>query len=152
MDSIYHFYYISDKLACSGQPTEEQLTRLATLNYTCIINLGLLHQKYSLPDESSLVQSLGMRYIHLPVSFENPTMEDLQNFLAVMSEMKDEKILVHCAANYRASCFLHLYLFYTNAIEAADIDNAVLNVWQPNSVWQHFMEEGIRYINHLHEN
>ena len=43
MRGIYHFEKVSDKLACAGQPTEEQFRQVVAGQYDVVINLGLLN-------------------------------------------------------------------------------------------------------------
>ena len=143
---IINFYKIADTLACSGQPTEAQVKDLAAQQFRVVVNLGLSDAKYSLPDEASLVENSGMDYCHIPVLFDNPQIDDLVAFIDYMNKHVGEKILVHCAANYRASCFTALYLYYIKDISREEIDDLVGNVWQPDHVWQSFLEEGIAYI------
>jgi protein tyrosine phosphatase (PTP) superfamily phosphohydrolase (DUF442 family) len=111
MSRIYNFEKVSDLLACSGQPTEDQLKQLADEKYEAIVNLGLLNTKYALPGEAAIVEALGMEYFHIPVIFEKPQISELTDFINYMNSNADKKILVHCAANYRASAFMGLPFF-----------------------------------------
>ena len=78
---IFNFLSINLSLSTSGQPTEAQLSSLADQGYEVIINLALQNDpRYSLPDETGLVTSLGMQYIHIPVQFDSPTELDLELF------------------------------------------------------------------------
>ena len=75
-----------------------------------VINLALHdHPRYSLRDEPGAVKSLGMTYVHIPVLFEAPTEYGLQAFFAAMQQHQHEKVLIHCAANIRATAFLGLH-------------------------------------------
>ena len=134
-------------LSCSGQPTEEQIKALAAQQYQVVVNLGLSDTKYSLPDESASVKQLGMNYYHIPVLFDDPQINDLDVFIKYMDEHAGKKTLVHCAANYRASCFTALYLYYLKEIDEEEITNIVGEVWQPDHIWESFLEEGIAHIN-----
>ena len=50
-----------------------------------------------------------MTYIHIPVDFQNPTDQDFEQFCAVMEQLKDDRVHVHCIANYRVSAFFYRY-------------------------------------------
>ena len=134
-------------LACSGQPTEEQIKALSAQQYQVVINLGLCDAKYSLPDEATSVKQLGMDYYHIPVLFDDPQIDDVAVFIKCMDENAGKKALVHCAANYRASCFTALYLYYLKEINDEEITNIVGEIWQPDHKWESFLEEGVAYIN-----
>lgn len=146
MPAIRNFYKVTDILACSGQPNEAQLQQLAAAGYKVIVNLGLLNTVYALPNEAALVTGLGMEYYHIPVQFDDPQISELTDFISYMNQHKGEKILVHCAANYRASVFIGLYLLSTGEITADELQDFVEDAWQPNLVWQLFLDEGAEYI------
>jgi len=146
MRGIYHFYKVSDQLACAGQPTEEQLRELAAENYRVIINLGLLNTRYALPDEAGLVKELGIDYYHIPVNFEKPLLTELKDFITLMNRNQDKKMLVHCAANYRASVFTGLYLLVAGHMNKEEMENFIDDVWQPNTVWQDFLSKGLDFV------
>jgi len=149
MRPIYNFQEVNDQLACSGQPTEEQLQIIADEGYKVVINLGLAGTKYSLPDEAASIAGLGLVYHHIPVQFESPRLQELEDFLSIMKRHQDGKILVHCAANYRASCFTGLYLLATRQFDQDEMDDFIANIWQPDNVWQQFMEEGVGWLTKL---
>jgi uncharacterized protein (TIGR01244 family) len=146
MAAIYNFYQVNDKLACSGQPHEEQLASIAGEGYQTVINLGLHDGKYALADEAASVKALGMNYRHIPVQFDNPQLDELDTFIAEMKQHTDEKICVHCAANYRASCFTGLYLLATGQLSVDGMNDFIANIWQPDAVWQQFIDEGIDHL------
>jgi len=146
MKPIYQFEQISDHLACSGQPTEEQFKEFVAGKFDVVINLGLLDTKYALENEKKLVLSLGMEYHHIPVVFEDPQLNELFLFTSHMDQNAGKKILVHCAANYRASAFLGLYLFAKERLQEEEVNDFVEDVWQPNTTWTKFIAEGIDHI------
>ena len=146
MKPIYQFEQISDHLACSGQPTEEQFKEFVAGKFDIVINLGLLDTKYALENEKKLVLSLGMDYFHIPVVFEDPRLSELLLFISHMYQNEGKNILVHCAANYRASTFVGLYLFANESLQEEEVRDFVEDVWQPNTTWSKFLAEGIDHI------
>jgi protein tyrosine phosphatase (PTP) superfamily phosphohydrolase (DUF442 family) len=146
MPSIYNNHQISNMLSCSGQPNEDQLMSIAGKGCRVIINLGLTEGKYALKDEANSVKALGLTYHHIPVKFESPQIDDLAAFIAVMDKHLSEKTLVHCAANYRASCFTGLYLLFKNEMNEEEMTAFIEGIWQPDAVWEDFMEQGLEYI------
>ena len=149
MEYPRNFYSVSDTLACSGQPTEEQLKELAAQQYKVVANLGLSNTEYSLTDEAHSVANLNMSYLHIPVEFGSPDISDLSTFIQYMDKNNGQKTLVHCAANYRAVCFTALYLYYKFVKSEEEIKDMINNIWQPNAVWELFLEDGIDHINNL---
>lgn len=64
----------------------------------------------AITDEGSVVTSLGMKYVHIPVPLDRPTKEHLRSFIRVMRAMDGEKVWVHCVVNARVSAFMYQYL------------------------------------------
>ena len=146
MNSVYNFHKVSALLACAGQPTESQVAAIAGDGYKAVINLGLADGKYALNNEAASVIGLGMEYYHIPVSFNNPQISELAAFIMLMYKCRDEKIFVHCAANYRASVFTGLYLFATGTLNEDGLQEFIEGIWQPDPLWQLFIEEGLEWL------
>jgi len=106
-EAIYNWQRLDNRITTSGQPTEKQLADIHALGVRHIVNLGLHTHEKALPDESASVSRLGMTYIHIPVDFQNPTDDDFDQFCAVMEQLKEVPVHVHCIANYRVSAFFY---------------------------------------------
>lgn len=140
IEGIKDFLAISPCLVTAGQPTEQQLRELAVQGFEGVINLGLLDPRYCLEDEAGLVQALGLAYLHIPVQFQTPQAADFAQFLAAMDGFEGRKVLVHCAANRRASCFVALYGQARLAWTAPEADALIEQIWQPDRVWAELIE------------
>ncbi len=139
IEDICAFVSLSDKLATAGQPSEEQIPTLAENGFNVVINLGLQDPRYCIPDEEGLVTWYGMSYHHIPVEFSTPTKEDINKFFQVMDDCQDEKVFVHCAANYRASCFVAMYGQARYGWSERQAMEFIRGVWEPDRVWLEFM-------------
>lgn len=106
---IFNFIQVNDAVITGGQPTTEQLQAVAAEGYATVINLFPFNPARSLPDEAGLVRSLGMAYEHIPVDWDSPTDADLAAFEQIMLQRAGGRILIHCAANYRATAFYSLF-------------------------------------------
>jgi protein tyrosine phosphatase (PTP) superfamily phosphohydrolase (DUF442 family) len=96
LSDIYNFRKLSPLLAASGQPDEEELTDIAGAGYTVVLSIALHDDpSYSLLDERSTVEGLGLMYVHIPVDFAALTDEDFEMFVAVMDENQKRAMLVH---------------------------------------------------------
>lgn len=92
VSEIYNFRSIDDMLSTSGQPNESQLRSVAAGGYEVIINLALHDDpRYSLQDEMTLVEGLGLEYIHIPVQFDRPQEDDLLSFYQALEKYKHKK-------------------------------------------------------------
>ncbi len=138
-ESIHNWYRLDERLTTSGQPTAAQLAGIRDLGVRHIVNLALHGQDHALPGEAEIVADLGITYIHIPVVFQNPTEADFARFCAVMEELKDVPVHVHCIANYRVSAFFYRYrrdvLGWDEALARAEMEMC----WQPNAVWAKFI-------------
>lgn len=139
VEDVCAFVPVSDTLATAGQPSEAQLSDLSKAGFEVVINLGLQDPRYCLPDEGRVVTQLGMSYHHIPVEFSKPTAEDLSKFFDVMDRCRGRKVLVHCAANYRVSCFVSVYAQARLGWSEGEAMAFVRDVWEPDETWLQFM-------------
>jgi protein tyrosine phosphatase (PTP) superfamily phosphohydrolase (DUF442 family) len=89
--------------------------------------------------EAASVARLGMTYIHIPVDFQNPTDQDFDQFCAVMEQLKDVPVHVHCIANARVSAFFYRYRRDVLGIDETQARTEMEAVWQPNAIWTAFV-------------
>lgn len=139
VETIRNFLAIDDRLGSAGQPSEDELREVAAAGYAAVVNLGLLDPRYCLADEAGLVASLGLRYRHIPVSFDAPDVEHFRAFVAAMDAEKNAKVLVHCAANYRVSSFLAVYGEMRMGWTREQADAHARSLWPLNDVWTEFL-------------
>lgn len=73
------------------------------------------------------VEFLGMRYIYIPVAWEQPRRSD-------------------CAANKRVSVFMALYRRLRHDWAPGATLPDVQAIWEPDAVWRQFMEEMMQQL------
>lgn len=76
--AIYHFLKLSDQVSTAGQPTAAQFSVIQEAGYQVVINLAPLQSSNALPNEQTIVEALGMEYIHIPVLWDDPTPENFR--------------------------------------------------------------------------
>jgi protein tyrosine phosphatase (PTP) superfamily phosphohydrolase (DUF442 family) len=142
MNEIRNYIQMTPTVGTSGQPTVQQFRDIAEAGYSTVINLAMPDSDDAVPDEGSLVTSLGMKYIHIPVPFDNPTKEHLRSFLRVMRALDGEKVWVHCVVNARVSAFMFQYLRMDKGFSDDAARNQLLRRWEPRMdvVWKRFMQ------------
>jgi uncharacterized protein (TIGR01244 family) len=142
---IYNYQFLNENLSSSGMPTAEQMKEVAEAGTQVVINLAPAIVKDALPNEDSLVKSLGMEYVHIPVEWNKPTKQNLEDFFAAMNEHQGEKVLVHCQANYRASSFVMLYRVLKLGWKKDEAIPVMEKMWNPEDfpVWQNFIDENL---------
>jgi protein tyrosine phosphatase (PTP) superfamily phosphohydrolase (DUF442 family) len=139
VESIYNFLALSDALGTAGQPTQEQFLAIQKAGYQIVINLALTDSPNALPQEKELVESQGMEYVHIPVVWEQPEVEDALKFFRAMNTNSDKKIFVHCAANKRVSAFIYLYRTLHQGISQEEAKKDLHKLWIPNELWSSFI-------------
>lgn len=141
-DKPINYHQCTDDIATSGQPDRVQIHDISEEGYEVVINLAMHDSDNALPDEGSLVASLGMHYINIPVPFDEPTARHLEEFIGMMEVLKDRKVWVHCAVNARVSAFMYHYLTKVKGFSDADASSPLMLKWRPkmDDVWQEFME------------
>jgi uncharacterized protein (TIGR01244 family) len=143
LEDIYNYLKLSESIATSGQPSEAQIAEIAQAGYQLVINLALADADYSLPDEKATVESHGMEYIHLPVIWEHPTIENLESFCDVMDANQGKKIFVHCAANMRVSAFIALYRIRRLGWTPEEAFREMNRIWTPEGWWSDFIHASL---------
>lgn len=145
MNEIYNYLQLSENLSSSGMPTAEQMKEVADAGVKVVINLAVKTSPGALADEDQIVTSLGMEYIHIPVEWEDPTRQNLEDFFHVMDMHRNQKVHVHCQANYRATAFITLYRVLRQGWKQEDAIPSMEKIWSPEDfpVWQKFIEESL---------
>lgn len=143
IEEIYNFLKLSDSVATSGQPTESQFAAIKESGYQVVVNLALTSSPNALPNEQEIVESLGMQYVHIPVVWADPTLDDIARFFNIMEANADQPIFVHCAANMRVSAFMYLYRLIREQISNEQAAQDLHQIWIPNENWQRFIQQAI---------
>lgn len=151
-EDIQNYYKVDERIITGGQPTEGQIRSVAEDGYQVVVNLATVDPRYSLEDESVLAQSVGLAYHHIPVEWAAPTAAEFDAFVAVMQQNQDKRVLVHCAANYRASAFYGLYAMQNLGWSEAQADALRAKLWQRQyPVWDAFIQQIKARIKASHE-
>lgn len=145
IEEIYNFLKVSDSVATSGQPTESQFAAIKASGYQVVVNLALTSSPNALPNESEIVESLGMEYVHIPVVWENPTLDNVARFFNIVEANAGQPIFVHCAANMRVSAFVYLYRLLREQISNEQATQDLHKIWIPNENWQTFIQQAIEH-------
>jgi len=133
---IKNFRVLSNQFANAGMPTAEEFELIQQQGYQHIINL--IPGDFS--HEQQQVTSLGMSFQQIAVDWHQPTLENFQEFVKIMQQYQQDKVLVHCQLNYRASAFSYLYQVTQLGISAKLANSQMETVWQPEGTWLEFIE------------
>ncbi|MGY8962309.1 MAG: protein tyrosine phosphatase family protein [Rhodospirillales bacterium] len=125
MEDIANFFQITDNIGTGGQPNISQINEIAKAN------LAMHDSDNAIPGEDKIVTSLGMKYMHIPVPFDAPTSDHLEHFFSAMDSFENDRVFVHCAANYRASVFMYKYLTLRKGVAHEKAASPLLKKWLP---------------------
>ncbi len=146
VQDILNFIQIDNATASGGQPSERQLREVQKAGYDLVINLAPDGLATSLPDEDRLLASLNIAYLHIPVPWDNPGLEQLDDFIAAMDGSVDRRKLIHCQANYRVTAFYALYAMARLGWDRQRADAFMDQVWTSrpgfamDNSWKRFID------------
>lgn len=141
--TIYNALTVHPLLTTAGQPTADQLRAAAEEGFQAVINLATYNPEHSLKDEGDLVRSLGLTYHPIPVEWQNPKESDFTTFEATMQQLAGQKILLHCAANFRATAFYGLYAMKHLGWTDTQAETFRAKIWAGSDypIWEKFICE-----------
>jgi protein tyrosine/serine phosphatase len=92
---VPNFGKVSDMLFRGAQPSLQGLTELKKLGVTTIVDLR--GNRGPVARERGAVESLGMRFVDLPVNGGSPpTNSQVAEFLRLLQDDPNERVFVHC--------------------------------------------------------
>jgi protein tyrosine phosphatase (PTP) superfamily phosphohydrolase (DUF442 family) len=136
LSDILNYREHSPTFASAGQPTEAQLSLVKDAGFQRIVYIAFSTDRNAIANEDKLVRDLGMDYVHIPVVWNAPTVADFESFAAVMQRDPDQKTLLHCQVNMRASAFAFLYRVIHDDVPIAEAKADMNTVWAPNETWR----------------
>ena len=136
---ITNFRQYSATFASSGQPTKDQFSAIAENGFERIVYIAFTNNTNALPDADQVVKGLGMEYMHIPVTWDNPLPSDFYAFADSLRRDTDKKTLLHCQVNARATAFSLLYRVIYEGVDIAEAKADMNTVWQPNETWRDFI-------------
>ena len=145
MENIYNFLKLSDSLFSSGMPTPEQIPSIAENGVQVVINLATSKSEGWIINERELMEAQNLTYYSIPVDWENPTTDELNEFMNIMEGHIHHKVLVHCQANYRATGFIAVYRYSRLGWSEENAFRDLRKIWNPAEypVWDEFIKKGL---------
>lgn len=142
LEAIRAYLRISDHLSTSGQITYDQIADLKAAGFEVVVNLAVADAERN-GEEGFRVTEAGLTYIHIPVSWREPSLRDLELFYDVMEANKDRRVYVHCFANMRVSVFVYLYRTMVLGLDEAEARVDLMKIWDPadQEQWSAFIEQ-----------
>ena len=106
--SLPNFAKVAPGLYRGAAPTPEGLVRVKQMGVTTVIDLRIAPK--TVVKEKMLVESLGMKFVNLPMGSDPPTLAQVSTFLAVTSAAGQHPVFVHCQHGAdRTGCMFGIY-------------------------------------------
>lgn len=97
----------ADGITAAGQPDETNFKELADAGYAAVIDLRTAGEDRGL-DEETIVESLGMDYVSLPIAGRGAINFQNAQILDQILSGYDEPVLVHCGSSNRVGALFAL--------------------------------------------
>lgn len=91
----------------ASQPSEEDLRTLRAEGFRTVVNLRA-REEWPF-DEEAVVASLGLRYVHLPVTAEALSEADFERFEEILADSSAQPVFVHCRSASRVGALWAVY-------------------------------------------
>jgi tyrosine-protein phosphatase SIW14 len=90
-----NFHQVNDRLYRGAQPSDGGFQQLAKLGVKTVVDLRETGPRATA--EQRVVESLGMRYIHVPLDgLSAPTMEQVARLYAIFDDPASGPVFIHC--------------------------------------------------------
>ena len=143
IEGSYNFRHINAQVTTSGVVGAARLKKLIPEGYEAVINLLPDDSQYAVENEKQIIENQGIKYFHIPVEFDNPSLDNFEQFITAMDEVKQIKTHIHCAANYRVSAFYALYAQSKGLWSRSQAQGLIDGLWQPLDYpgWPEFIDQ-----------
>jgi protein tyrosine phosphatase (PTP) superfamily phosphohydrolase (DUF442 family) len=138
---IVNYLKISDYIQTSGQPKENEFELIKATGVDTVVNLAMPDSNTAIVNEGELVTKNNMNYIHIPVVWTSPTVEQFELFSSILSHHSDKKIWIHCALNWRVASFIFLYRTKKLGVPQEEALISLEKIWSPDAVWATFLKK-----------
>ena len=151
LSTIDNYREYSPQFSSSGQPSAEQLEIVSKAGFERVIYLAFSDNHTAIESEDRVVKSNGMDYVHIPVDFDKPDLQDFEDFAALMNRDKQKRTLLHCQINLRASSFSFLYRVIYSAVPIEQAKQDLDAIWVPDEIWFNFIVDVLKQhgLSHL---
>ena len=93
---VSNFHQVNERVYRGAQPTRQGFESIASLGIKTVIDLRTAGE-HSLANEKHLVESLGMRYVSVPIKgLTAPTGDQVAALLALLTNSSAGPVFIHC--------------------------------------------------------
>lgn len=130
-----------DGFASAGMPDAGYIQTLAGQGVEVVINIAPPDAHGSLHNEAALVSASSMTYLNIPVDWNAPSPDHVDEFLSYMRANSGKSVFLHCQMNMRATAFAMLHRVINERIDPQVAERDMHRIWQPNHTWSQLINE-----------
>jgi uncharacterized protein (TIGR01244 family) len=101
---IRNFLQVTPEFCTGGQPRLEHFARLKADGVKAVLNLRQ-PTEHRAEEEQQAVEAAGLKYFNIPVSYQNPSDADVDQFLKITDDPANRPMFIHCTAAIRVGAF-----------------------------------------------
>jgi uncharacterized protein (TIGR01244 family) len=137
----FNYKKVSETVATAGVLSTQQLETLRQEGFKAVINLLPDDSEYAQPGEQSCIEQQGLSYHYIPVDFKAPLESDYHTFATAMTALQGQKLVVHCATNYRVSAFYAIFAHRNLGWSEEEARAHIASLWNPSEYtpWEVFI-------------
>jgi len=108
----------ADQILTGGQPRDEHLQQAKDNGVKVVMNLRTQAEEKEFATEAAKVESLGMKYVHLPIDGKTGDGMNEENARKLAEVLAEKPALVHCTSGERVGALFALKAFYVDKLPA----------------------------------
>jgi protein tyrosine phosphatase (PTP) superfamily phosphohydrolase (DUF442 family) len=117
-----NFTRLETTVACGGATTPEAVPEIKKMGFASIINLRLPSETgANVEGEAAAAKTAGINFYNIPFSGQSPDPKVADQFLATVTDKKNEPAYIHCAAGNRAGA---MWMIKRLVVDHWDTDKA----------------------------
>lgn len=101
---IRNFMKVTPEFCTGGQPRPEHFEQLKKDGVKTVLNLRQPGE-HRAAEEQEAVQKAGLKYFNIPVNYQTPTDESVDEFLRITDDPANRPMFIHCTAAVRVGAF-----------------------------------------------
>lgn len=111
---------INPDYSVAGQVTPEELKQAVDQGFQSVLNLRSLNEEGFNPDEAAIAESLGLDYVHAPLTPATANEGQLAEIVAELDKLP-KPTLIHCAGGMRASAIALLSIAKQEGLSTKEV-------------------------------
>lgn len=101
---IRNFMKVTPEFCTGGQPRPEHFEQLKKDGVKTVLNLRQPGE-HRAAEEQEAVQKAGLKYFNIPVNYQTPTDESVDEFLRITDDPANRPMFIHCTAAIRVGAY-----------------------------------------------